>query len=426
MGGTAGRARPKMSTTFRPTTIEQVTEAVAWAAAEETPLEVIGNGSMHGFGRPVQTEHGIDLSALSGITLYEPEELVLSARAGTPMAEIHQALAENNQHLAFEPADLGPIYGGAAGAGSIGGMLACNLAGPRRIKAGAARDHFLGVHAVSGRGESYKSGGRVVKNVTGYDMCKLLAGSHGTLSVLAEVTVKATPAPEKTRTVLVHGLDDAHAGTAMQRAMNSAHEVSGAAHLPPAAAAAIRTPRVADVGGAVTALRVEGPGISVDHRCAALRRELADLGETSELHSHNSRLLWEEVRDGRPLLGKPDKVLGTPDTVLWRLSVPPSAGPAVAARIAADGQALYYFDWAGGLIWLALPLASADTGAALVRGALADGGGHATLLRAPAEVRAAVPVFQPQDAASAALTARVKDSFDPNRVLNPGRMYAGL
>ncbi len=162
-------------------------------------------------------------------------------------------------------------------------------------------------------------------------------------------------------------------------------------------------------------------------------RELADLGETSELHSHNSRQLWEEVRDGRPLLGKPDKALGTPDTVLgktdtalWRLSVPPSAGPAVAARIAADGQALYYFDWAGGLIWLALPLASADTGAALVRGALADGGGHATLLRAPAEVRAAVPVFQPQDAASAALTARVKDSFDPNRVLNPGRMYAGL
>lgn len=411
-----------MSTTFRPNSVEQVAEAVAWAAAEETPLEVVGQGSKRGFGRPLQTGHEIDLSALSGITLYEPEELVLSARAGTPMAEIRDALAAKNQHLAFEPPDLGPLYGVAAGAGSIGGALACNLAGPRRLKAGAARDHFLGLHAVSGRGEAYKSGGRVVKNVTGYDLCKLLAGSHGTISVLAEVTVKVMPAPEKTRTVLVHGLDDTRAGTAMQRAMNSAHEVSGAAHLPASAAAAVQAPRVADVGAAVTALRVEGPGVSVDYRCAALRRELADLGETSELHSHNSRLLWEEVRDVRP-------VPGTPDTVLWRLSVPPSAGPAVAARIAAEGRALYYFDWAGGLIWLTLPLAGGaanDAGAALVRGALAAGGGHATLLRAPAELRAAVPVFQPQDAASAALSARIKDSFDPNRVLNPGRMYAGL
>jgi len=407
-----------MSTTFRPESVEQVAEAVAWAVAEETPLEVIGRGSMRDFGRPVQAGHGIDLSALSGITLYEPEELVLSARAGTPMAEIRAALAEKNQHLAFEPADLGPLYGGAAGAGSIGGALACNLAGPRRIKAGAARDHFLGLHAVSGHGEVYKSGGRVVKNVTGYDLCKLLAGSHGTLSVLTEVTVKVMPVPEKTRTVLVHGLDDAHAASAMQRAMNSAHEVSGAAHLPPPIAAAIRAPRVADVGAAVTALRVEGPGVSVDYRCAALRRELADLGETGELHSQNSRLLWEELRDVRPLLG-------TPEAALWRLSVPPSAGPAVAARIAAEGTAHYYFDWAGGLIWLTLSPTD-DAGAALVRGALAASGGHATLLRAPPELRATIPVFEPQDAANAALTARVKDSFDPNRILNPGRMYAGL
>ncbi|MHA1599997.1 MAG: FAD-binding protein, partial [Alphaproteobacteria bacterium] len=383
-----------MSTTFRPDSIEQVTEVVTWAAAEETPLAVVGHGSMRGFGRPVEAGHEIDLSALSGITLYEPEELVLSARAGTPMAEIRGILAEKNQHLAFEPADLGPLYGVDAGAGSIGGMLACNLAGPRRIKAGAARDHFLGLHAISGRGEAYKSGGRVVKNVTGYDLCKLLAGSHGTLSILAEVTVKVLPAPEKTRTVLLHGLDDERAGTAMQRAMNSAHEVSGAAHLPPPVAAEIGVSRVADVGGAVTAVRVEGPGVSVDYRCAALRRELADLGETSELHSHNSRTLWEEVRDVRPLQG-------TPDTALWRLSVPPAMGPAIAARIAAESKALYYFDWAGGLVWLTLPLAgntADDAGAALVRGALAASGGHATLLRAPAELRAAVPVFQPQDA----------------------------
>jgi glycolate oxidase FAD binding subunit len=411
-----------MSTTFRPESVEQVTEAVAWAAADKTPLEVVGRGSKRDFGRPMQTGHGLDLSALSGITLYEPEELVLSARAGTPMAEIEAALRDKNQQMAFEPADLAPLYGGALGAGSIGGTIACNLSGPRRIKAGASRDHILGFQAVSGRGEAYKSGGRVVKNVTGYDLSKLLAGSHGTLSVLTDVTIKVLPAPEKTRTVLLHGLDDAGAAVAMQRAMNSAHEVSAAAHLPAPVAAAARVPSVADADGAVTALRVEGPGVSVDYRCAALRRELADLGETGELHTLNSGLLWAMVRDVHPLLGKPE-------AAIWRLSVPPAAGPRVAAQIDPGNKAFYYFDWAGGLIWLVLPLtgdAAADAGAARVRGALAADGGHATLMRAPADLRASVPVFQPQDAASAALTARVKDSFDPNRVLNPGRMYAGI
>ena len=411
-----------MSTTFRPENVEQVAEVVAWAAAEKAPLEVVGRGSKRDFGRPLQTGHGLDLSALSGILLYEPGELVLSARAGTPMAEIESALRDNNQQMAFEPADLAPLYGGAVGAGSIGGAIACNLSGPRRIKAGAARDHFLGFQAASGRGELFKSGGRVVKNVTGYDLSKLLAGSHGTLAVLTDVTIKVMPAPEKSRTVLLYGLDDAGAAVAMQLAMNSAHEVSAAAHLPAPVAAAARVPGVADAGGAVTALRVEGPGVSVEYRCAALRRELADLGETGELHTHNTGLLWTMVRDVHPLLDKPE-------AAIWRLSVPPAAGPRVAAQCARGNKALSYYDWAGGLIWLALTLtgdAAADAGAAWVRGAIAADGGHATLMRASTQVRSAVSVFQPQDPASAALTARMKDSFDPNRVLNPGRMYAGI
>ncbi len=181
-----------MTTTFKPENVDQVIEAVAWAAAQGQPLEVAGRGSKQGLGRLVRAAHGIDLSGLSGIVLYEPEELVLSARAGTPMAEIEAALVAERQQLAFEPGDLGPLLGAEAGQGSIGGTLACNLAGSRRIKAGAARDHFLGVAAVSGRGESFKSGGRVVKNVTGYDLCKLLAGSHGTLALMTDVTVKAT------------------------------------------------------------------------------------------------------------------------------------------------------------------------------------------------------------------------------------------
>jgi glycolate oxidase FAD binding subunit len=404
-------------TTFSPESAEQVVEAITWATAEGTPLEVVGRGSKRALGRPVQAAHALDLSRLDGITLYEPEELVLSARAGTPLAAIEAELEERRQMLAFEPPDLGPLLGGAAGAGSIGGVLACNLAGPRRIKAGAARDHFLGVAAVSGRGELFKSGGRVVKNVTGYDLCKLIAGSYGTLAAMTEVTVKVLPRPEKTYTVLLLGLDDAAASQAMTRALGSPHEVSGAAHLPAAQAGKSTVSYVAGAGGAVTALRLEGPGPSVEYRCAALRRELADLGETEELHSQNSLVFWRELRGVRPFVDDQQ-------TAVWRLSVAPTAGPDVVGAI---GEGEIFYDWGGGLIWLSLPLDGAgDAGAARVREAVAAVGGHATLIRAPLELRAAAPVFQPQGEAAAALTRRVKEGFDPGQVLNPGRMYAGI
>jgi len=418
----ASDKQPGRGTVFAPQSSEQVVEAVAWAAAEGEPLEVLGRGSKRALGRPVQAAHSLDLARLDGITLYEPEELVLSARAGTPLAAIEAALDEQRQMLAFEPADLGPLLGGAAGEASIGGVLACNLAGPRRIKAGAARDHFLGFVAASGRGELFKSGGRVVKNVTGYDLCKLLAGSYGTLAVMTEVTVKVLPRPEKTYTVLLLSLDDATAGEAMRRALGSPHEVSGAAHLPAALAAKSAVSYVAGAGGAVTALRLEGPGPSVEYRCAALRRELGGLGLTEELHRRNSLALWRELRDVRPFVG------GERTTAVWRLSVAPTAGPAVVAAIgpeALGGEAFY--DWGGGLVWLSLPLNGAgDAGAAQVRAAVAAAGGHATLVRAPLELRAAAPVFQPQDAATAALSRRVKDGFDPRGILNPGRMVAGV
>jgi len=407
-----------MPETFKPETGEQVAEAVAWAVAEETPIEVFGRGSKRGLGRPLQVSHGLDLSGLTGITLYEPEELVLSAKAGTPLAEIEAALAEKHQALAFEPPDLGPLLGGAAGGGTIGGMLACNLAGPRRIKAGAARDHFLGFQAVSGRGEVFKSGGRVVKNVTGYDLCKLLAGSYGTLAAMTDVTVKVLPAPEKTRTVLIYDLDSTGGIAALTHALNSSYEVSAAAHLPTAAAAGSQVAYVKEPNRSVTAVRVEGTGLSVAYRAAALRKELAEYGKTEELHSRNSALLWREIRDVAPLLR-------TNDCHVWRISVPPQEGLAVARRIGCDGRAMVYYDWGGGLIWAAI-LPSDDGEHEIVRAAIAECGGHATLVRAPEALRAAVPVFQPQDPALAALSRRVKESFDPRGVLNPGRMVAGF
>ncbi len=406
-----------MTESLRPENAEQVREAVAWAVSEEAPLEVLGLGSKRGLGRPLQTQHTLDLSGLSGITLYEPEELILRARAGTPLAEVEAALAEKHQQLAFEPLDPGPLFGAEPGGGSLGGLLACNLAGPRRIKAGAARDHFLGFEAVSGRGEAFKSGGRVVKNVTGYDLCKLLAGSYGTLAVMTEVTLKVLPAPEKVRTVLVFGLEDAEGVRALSRALGSAHEVSAAAHLPAGAAARSAVSHLRDAGGAVTLVRVEGTGLSVEHRCKALRDELAGFGETEELHSHNSATAWTEIRDVRALVGRDD-------SVIWRLSVAPTHGPEVAAQLRAELSVEACYDWGGGLVWLAVEGAE-DGGEAAIRRALGTGG-HATLIRAPENLRARVPVFQPQDPAKAALGERIKSGFDPRRVLNPGRMYAGI
>ncbi len=405
-----------MAEVLRPADATQVRDVVAWAAAEEEPLAVRGAGSKSDLGRPLRTARLIELSALAGVSLYEPEELVLRAGAGTPLADIEALLAEHDQQLAFEPADYAPLLGAAAGRATIAGVLACNISGPRRIKAGAARDHFLGVKGVSGRGEDFKSGGRVVKNVTGYDLCKLLAGSYGTLAVMTEVTVKVLPAPEETSTVLIMGLDDGAAVALMGEASRSAHEVSGLAHLP--APVAARSAALGVSGAAVTALRVEGPAPSVAHRRAALADQFASQGRVEELDGPASAAFWREVRDALPLAANQGRTV-------WRLSVPPSAGARTVAHVAAAADAEACYDWAGGLVWLALaPSADADHG--LVREAVAGSGGHATLVRAPPEVRAAVPVFQPQEAALAALTVRVKESFDPRRVLNPGRMYAGL
>ncbi|MHA1538548.1 MAG: glycolate oxidase subunit GlcE [Alphaproteobacteria bacterium] len=407
-----------MAERLRPENPEQLLETVRWAAGEEAPIEVVGAGSKRAIGRPATATHELDLSGLAGIALYEPNELVLGAAAGTPLSEIEAALAAENQQLAFEPPDLGPLLGGEAGAQTIGGVVACNLSGPRRIKAGAARDHFLGLRAVSGRGEAFKAGGRVVKNVTGYDICKLLAGSYGTLAVMSEVTVKVVPAPAKTRTVLVFGLSDEDAARAMTAGLTSTHEVSGAAHLPQPIAATSAVAYVAKAAAAVTALRIEGPQASVEHRCASLRKALAEFGESEELHGHNSAQLWAEI-------GNVSAFAGEQKRLIWRLSVPPNEGPAVAAGITAKiaGQALY--DWGGGLVWLAIEPRE-DAGAPAVRAALAKSGGHATLIRAPQEMRAGIEVFQPLDAGAAGLTKRIKESFDPRRILNPGRMYEGV
>jgi glycolate oxidase FAD binding subunit len=411
-----------MTDTLKPRDAKDVEGAVQWALAESKSLEIVGHGSKHAIGRPAQTDLTLDLSALSEVTLYEPEELVLTARAGTPIAEIEALVASKGQQLAFEPMDYGPLLGGWPGAGTIGGVLASNLSGPRRIKAGAARDHFLGLTAVSGRGEIFKSGGRVVKNVTGYDLCKLVAGSWGTLAALTEVTIKTLPRPETEATVAVAGLDDAAAVRAMTAAMGSSCDVSGAAHLPAAVAGAIPLAGAAGAGRALTLLRLEGVSPSVAHRQAALTEIVKPFGEAGILAEPASQAAWHAVRDVLPFAASRTGA----EQPLWRVSTAPTRGAELARMIAGTTDAAWLYDWAGGLLWISIADAGDDAGAAVVRRAVAACGGHATLVRAPAALRAAVEPFEPLDASLAALTKRVKEGFDPKGVFNTGRMWAGV
>ena len=404
---------------IKPRNAGEVEQAVQWALAEDKTLEVIGRGSKRAIGRAAQWDATLDLSSLSGITLYEPAELVLSAKAGTALVEIEMLLAANAQELAFEPVDYGPLLGIPPGAGTIGGVISANLSGSRRLKAGAARDHFLGVTAVSGRGESFKSGGRVVKNVTGYDLCKLLAGSWGTLAAMTEVTVKTLPRAETEETLLVLARDDATAAEVMTAAMGSYADVSGAAHLPPGPAS--RVGELQSLGGGATALRLEGVAPSVAHRKDLLAKLLAGFGKLESLSAAASRALWRAIRNVAPFTA------GGPcgDRYVWRISTAPTHGVEIGRKLAEATQAESFYDWAGGLVWAALPPTD-DAGAAVVRAFVGTAGGYATLIRAPAAVRAKVDVFQPQNPALAALTKRVREGFDPRGVLNAGRMWAGV
>lgn len=383
------------------------TELVRQAKAEGTPIRVIGGGTRGGVGRPVQTGVTLSTAKLRGITLYEPAEMVIGAWAGTPLAEIEAALDAKGQMLAFEPADFRLLYG-SGGAPTIGAVAAGNIAGPRRIWAGGCRDSLIGVRFVNGNGELVKSGGRVMKNVTGLDLVKLQAGAWGTLGLLTEVIFKVVPKPDTVATLVLVGLDDARAIKAMADAVTSPFEITGAAHLPDG------------VGGegARTYLRIEGFPDSIAYRTEALGKVLAKYGKLSRLGDAVGASVWSVIRDVTPLAEPRDQVI-------WRLSVKPSEAPAAVAAITASRAARAYYDWGGGLIWLATA-AEGDAGASVIRKATKAARGYATLMRAPDTVRAAVPVFEPETPAIAALTKRIKASVDPAGLFNPGLMHAGL
>jgi glycolate oxidase FAD binding subunit len=380
---------------FCPDDAAHAAEIISACAAERKSLEIISGGSKRGYGRPDRPAQKLDISRLAGMIDYAPAELTLTAKAATPMAEIQQALAAQNQMLAFEPPGWHAVFGTNAQP-TLGGVIACNISGPRRVRAGAARDHFLGFSAINGRGEMWKAGGKVVKNVTGYDMCKLNCGAFGTLSLLTEITVKVMPRPETEASLVLTGLTDEFAIKALSQALNTPFEVSAAAHLPAAAQ---------------TILRLEGPAPSVAFRAGAVAAlfpgaELMDAAASADL--------WTKIANVQPLL---DPAL----PVLWRICPTPASAPALVAAIRrALPSAAAFYDWGGGLVWLSLDGTAPDAGAGIIRTELAKIGGHATLITAPPDVTA--EVFEPEPGPLAALSRRIKQNFDPLGILNPGRM----
>ncbi len=308
------------------------------------PLSVQGNNTKQGMLRPVQAACTISTSNLVGITLHAPKELVVAASAGTRLSDFEAAVEAEGQQIIAEPPDYSAIFG-SDGQQTLGGVVATNLSGPRRVAWGAIRDHVIGVRAVNGRGEIIRSGGRVLKNVTGLDLCKLLAGSHGTLAIVTEITMKVLPKPERQATLVWRGLDPVRGVAVLAQALGSPFAVSGAAYLPRAAAAHIAGLRESD--GPATVARLEDFASFVPTRADKLRATLAAFGIADLIEDADSRTIWRSIRDAAPMAV--DR-----DAAIWRVSVRPSAGPAVAAAVEAAG-ATWFMDWGGGLVWVSGP-----------------------------------------------------------------------
>ena len=358
---------------MRPTTEAELADIIIHA---EGPLTIRGGGT-----RTIGLTTGevLETGGLSGIDLYEPGALTLVARAGTRLSEIEAALAAEGQRLPFEVPDMRGLLG-RQGESTIGGVVAANASGPRRVQSGACRDSLIGVRFVTGEGAIVKNGGRVMKNVTGYDLVKLLAGSWGSLGVLSEVSFKVLPTPSSAATLILRGLSDHAAVAAMAAALGSPFEVNGAAHWP----------------GEGTFLRIEGLSASVAYRATELVRHLAGHG-VAEIEDGAAR--WPAIRDVAPFHNRAGDV--------WRIAVKPSDAPQITARLGAEAV---LYDWGGGLIW-ALMAPGTD-----LRGRIGSYQGHATRIRGAA----ATPAFQPEPAPLAALTSGLRAKFDPRGILGAG------
>lgn len=396
---------------FLPERAEKAAEMVAAALLQKMRLSLAGAGTKVALGRPVAADALLSSARMNRILLHEPEELVLTVEAGALLSDVNEVLAARRQMLAFEPFEMAPLLG-AAGEATMGGIVAASCHGSRRFRAGGVRDHLLGFKAVNGFGEIVEGGGRVMKNVSGFDVSKLVTGSFGTLCFLTELTFRVWPVAEAEETLAISGLADRKALEILRGIAGEPMYASGLAHLTSGASSGLA--HLPDLGsGPLTLIRLEGAREAVDENVTALLARLKALAPR-RLGRDVSVRLWGAISALEPFVHQAGAA--------WRLSAPPSA---MQACVSAIGPLAAIYDGAGGFCSV-LVEEGADGEAELVHETMKVHGGHATLLRASEALRARVPVFPPLEAPNMMLTKRVKAAFDPNSIFNPGRMYEGV
>jgi len=401
--------------TFKPSSREEISRIIKECYKKNIPVEISGLKSKKNIGRNFQSEKTLDLSNYSGIIEYKPEELYIKVKCGTPIKDIIIELDKNNQQLAFEPVDFGPLFLGKKNEGSIGGVVSCNFSGPRRFKAGSVRDHVLGFQGVNGKGEIIKSGGTVVKNVTGYDLCKLLSGSFGTLSVLTEISVKVLPKPPVNKTLVI---DNPHLKKALEYlrlALSSSSDPSGGVFYPEYFRNNFMLNDLT-TDGSITAIRIEGPSASIEHRIKKLCKELrVSNNEIAILEHEQSNIFWEKTQSLRVFSELKDNLL--------RIVVPASEAFEVLNKIKVY-ETKYFVDWGGNLIWLQIETIDSKI-LREIKEIVNQASGYITVIKIEENLKASIDVFT-IDPVKYKISEKIKKSFDPKRILNPGKMYSGI
>ena len=374
-------------------------------------------------GKPLQCSKTLSLSKLSGVIEYLPEELYIKVKACTSIKEIEEELKKNKQQLAFEPIDFGYLFNQKTDYGTAAGHVSCNISGPRRFKVGSVRDHVLGFRGVNGRGEIIKSGGNVVKNVTGYDLSKLICGSYGTLIALTEITFKVLPAPEESKTLIIHEQKIESATNLLEKAMSSSNDISGATFFPdepkvPECTMNIeKTFKLNDLkyGGSLTAIRIEGSKSSIDHRIKNLIYELrVEKLKISILDIYQSEIFWNKVKSLEFFSSSKNSII--------RIVVPPSESVQLLYQF--SNKFKYYLDWGGALIWVEAFQLSEEMFES-IRKKVVKHGGYVTMIKNSDYLPYVEDVFT-INRERFNVSQNIKKSFDPKRILNPGKMYTGI
>ena len=409
--------------TYYPKDEAEVSNLIKEFHKKNLPTEIVGTDSKSFIGNKTQASNKISLSKLSGIIDYFPEELYIKVKAGTPLEDVEKALEKNNQELAFEPIDFGFIENGKSNKGTVAGCLSCNYAGSRRFKVGSVRDHVLGFQGINGKGDIIKSGGTVVKNVTGYDLSKLVTGSFGTLSVLTEITLKVLPKKSFSNTVVIDVKDNKTIYDLFDKIAGSSSEVSGAAFVP-------EEPKDEnyfknrdkifkfndlDFKGSFLAFRVEGDKVSINEKIKSLTKELQlNTFKTFLLDSYQSEPFWKKINNL--------ELFERTKNNLMRRVIEPSNGSKMMKYL--GNKFKYYIDWCGSLFWVEVP-AKKNMKIKEIKNTTKEFGGYLTIIKTSADYDYEESIFTIDDV-RLIISKKIKESFDPKRILNPGKMYRGV